>query len=195
MAVDGAHAGDVDRVVEALERGEVVAIPTDTVYGLAADPRSPKAMRRLFELKARPQGVPVAVLVASVDQARSLIRWTRRLDDLANAHWPGALTIVGASVVEGLHLGSVDTIGVRVPDHPLVLACAQRFGPIATTSANKHGQPTIVDPEELAGVFGEDLHVVVDGGMLDGTASTVVDASVEPMQILRQGRIDLDRPD
>ena len=188
MGVDDA---EVERVIKALQRGQVVAIPTDTVYGLGADPHSRDAMRRLFEIKERPAGVPVAVLAASLEQARSLISWTDEIDSMATAHWPGALTIVGESLVTELHLGSSGTVGVRVPDNDFVRRCTEQFGPIATTSANKHGQPTIIDPTELASTFGDQVDVVVDGGVLDGIASTVVDATAEPANVLRQGVVKL----
>ncbi len=183
---------DVDHVVRALRSGEVVVIPTDTVYGLAADPTSESAMKRLFELKERPEGVPVAVLVASVAQAEELIALTPAVRNLVDVHWPGALTVVGHSVGAELHLGSVDTVGVRLPDHGLIRACAEAFGPIAATSANRHGMPTITDPTELVEAFGDDVAVIIDGGVLDGTASTVVDATVEPIEVLRQGVVHLD---
>lgn len=183
---------DVDHVVRALRSGEVVVIPTDTVYGLAADPTSESAMKRLFELKERPEGVPVAVLVASVTQAEELIALTPAVRNLVDVHWPGALTVVGHSVGAELHLGSVDTVGVRLPDHGLIRACAEAFGPIAATSANRHGMPTITDPTELVEAFGDDVGVIIDGGVLDGTASTVVDATVEPIEVLRQGVVHLD---
>lgn len=188
MLVD--EAG-VDRVVAALRRGEVVVIPTDTVYGLGADPQNPEAMRRLFETKERPDGVPVAVLVSSLEQARSLISWTDEIGAMATTHWPGALTIVGESLTGDLHVGGGGTIGVRVPDHDFVRSCAARFGPIATTSANKHGQPTITEPAQTAKIFGGQVDVVVDGGALDGIASTVVDATVVPATVLRQGVVEL----
>jgi len=183
---------DVERVVAALRSGEVVAIPTDTVYGLAADPSSADAMQRLFALKERPEGVPVAVLVSSFEQAEALIEWTPPVRTLAEAHWPGALTIVGIGVGAEFHLGSLDTVGVRLPDHELIQKCAERFGPIAATSANRHGMPTITNPGELITAFGQDVGVIVDGGLLDGDASTVVDATKEPIGILRQGVLRLD---
>jgi len=190
--MDEVNPADVERVVSALANGEAVVIPTDTVYGIGADPRNAEAMGQLFALKERPEGVPIAVLVASVEQARELISWTEPLTALADQHWPGALTLVGHAAVDGMHLGSIDTIGVRVPDHPLVRACAERFGPIATTSANRHGEPTIVDPEVLHHVFGGQVPVIVDGGRLEGTASTVVDTTVTPLSVLRQGTVQLD---
>ncbi len=192
---------DVERIVAALEREAVVAIPTDTVYGLAANPRSATAMRRLFELKQRPEGVPVAVLAASGEQAGGLVAPSTRFSALADAHWPGALTIVAAAEPgQGLHIGDtankagIPTVGVRVPDHDLVRACAEVFGPIAATSANVHGSPTIIDPAELLAEFGEVVEVVIDGGRLEGLASTVVDISGPDLTVLRQGVVQLDYP-
>lgn len=187
----------VQQVVEALHRAEVVVIPTDTVYGLAADPASPEAMRRLFELKERPEGVPVAVLVASLDQASRLVEVTPTFTELVESHWPGALTIVadGSHAGRQLHLGEVTTVGVRLPDHDLIRACAADFGPIAATSANRHGEPTITDPGELHAAFGKDVSVIIDGGVLEGAASTVVDVTTDPPAVLRQGVIHLDHSD
>jgi len=187
---------DVAEIVNALRAGEVIVVPTDTVYGLAADPASSDAMKRLFEIKKRPQGVPVAVLVASVEQAKTLIDATPRFEELAAAHWPGALTLVADGTdraIEELHLGEVRTVGVRLPDHDLLRACAEAFGPIAATSANRHGEPTITDPSELARAFGNEGLRIVDGGVLEGLASTVVNVTEEPPKILRQGTVSFDQ--
>lgn len=187
---------DVERTVEALTDGHPVIMPTDTVYGLAADPRSPRAMARLFELKDRPEGVPVAVLVGSVEQAKTLIEWSPEIDRLAQTHWPGALTIIGTLAARGLIAGTEETLGVRLPDHAFVQACAQRFGPIAATSANPHGEPTITNPADIDAVFGGEVEVAIDGGVLGGLASTVVDATVPGThQILRQGVVLLEPTD
>ena len=187
---------DVERTVEALTDGHPVIMPTDTVYGLAADPRSPRAMARLFELKDRPEGVPVAVLVGSVEQAKTLIEWSPEIDRLTAAHWPGALTIVGKMVDMSVSAGTGDTLGVRLPDHAFVQACAQRFGPIAATSANPHGEPTITNPADIDAVFGGEVEVTIHGGVLDGLASTVVDATAsDGPQILRQGIVLLEPTD
>lgn len=186
----------VELVVSALRRGEVVVIPTDTVYGLAADPTSPDAMRRLFALKERPQGVPVAVLIGSFDQARRLVEITPTFQALADAHWPGALTIVANQNPQRdqqLHLGEVTTVGVRLPDHDLIAACAKAFGPIAATSANHHGEPTITDPAELEASFGDEVELIIDGGVLDGIASTVVKVTTDRPEVLRQGVVRLDQ--
>jgi len=183
----------VESIVSALRAGDVVVVPTDTVYGLAADPTSSSAMAKLFALKERPEGVPVAVLVGSVDQARSLVVATPAFDDLSAQHWPGAITLVAdGRLGNDLFLGEVTTVGVRLPDHDLLRACALEFGPIAATSANRHGSPTITDPAELEAAFGEDVSLIIDGGVLDGTASTVVDVTDDPPKVLRQGLVSFD---
>jgi L-threonylcarbamoyladenylate synthase len=185
----------VERVVDALERGEVVVIPTDTVYGLAADPRSPEAMHALFAMKQRPEGVPIAVLIDSIEQAGELILISDIVGALAAAHWPGALTIVASAAQDhGLHIGSSTTVGVRLPDDDFVRAIAAGFGPIAATSANRHGEPTITDPRNLAAAFGTSVEVIIDGGVLEGMASTVVDATTNTLAVLRQGVVHLDQP-
>ena len=186
---------DVARAVDALADGQAVILPTDTVYGLAADPRSADAMARLFELKERPEGVPAAVLVGSIEDAKTLIEWSPEIDQLVTAHWPGALTIVGTTRDTTVAAGTTDTLGVRLPDHAFVQACARRFGPIAATSANRHGEPTITNPAELDAAFGGDVEVVIDGGILGGLASTVVDMTTDTHKILRQGVVLLEPAD
>lgn len=185
-------AGDVGRVVAALAAGEVVLIPTDTVYGLAADPRSAQAMHSLFELKNRPEGVPIAVLVDSLEQAQRLVIPNPFFDELAGRYWPGALTLIGEKRpgVE-LHVGSDETVGIRMPDHALVAEVVRRVGPIAATSANIHGQSTISDIRSAREVFGDRIGVIVDGGPLAAFASTIVDTTTDPPAVLRRGGIDV----
>jgi L-threonylcarbamoyladenylate synthase len=183
---------DVDDVVRVLERGGVVVLPTDTVYGLATLPTSAAAVDRLLALKGRGRDVPLAVLCADADQALALAGPVAGIAAVAARYWPGPLTIV-VPRREGLafHLGAPpDTIGLRVPDHDLVRAVAARTGPIAATSANRHGEPT---PDTAAGAeasLAGPVDLVVDGGRLDAGASTVVDATTSPWTSLRHGPID-----
>ena len=170
-----------------LRRGGVVAIPTDTVYGLAALPGDASAMARLFELKARSDAKSIAVLVADLGQARALTDVTL---DRFGPFWPGPLTVVlpraGAAV---LHLGGDDrTVGVRCPDSVFVRRLAAELGPIAATSANRSGDATLTTAAAVAAEFPE-LSVVVDGGPLGAAASTVVDATLDPPVILRPGPV------
>jgi L-threonylcarbamoyladenylate synthase len=170
-----------------LRRGGVVAVPTDTVYGLAAVPSDARAMSRLFALKARMDTKAIAVLVADIDQARALTTVTL---DRFGRWWPGALTVV-VPRREGvdLHLGGDDaTVGVRCPDSVFVRRLAQELGPLAATSANLAGEPPLTTAGAVAAAFPE-LTLVVDGGRLEGSASTVVDATVEPPRVLREGAL------
>jgi L-threonylcarbamoyladenylate synthase len=184
----------VDEIVAVLERGGVVVLPTDTVYGLAALPTSADAVERVFALKGRRADVPIAVLCASADQALDLAEPVPGAAEVAAALWPGPLTLVlPRRDGLGLHLGEpTHTIGVRVPDHPLVRAVAERVGPIATTSANRHGEPTPPAAVAAAASLTAEPDLVVDGGRLEAAASTVVDATTEPWTPRRHGPIDPD---
>ena len=182
----------VDEIVAVLERGGVVVLPTDTVYGLAALASSPAAVERVFELKGRQADVPIAVLCASADQALELAEPVAGADRVAARFWPGPLTLVlPRRAGLDLHLGEPEhTIGLRVPDHELVRAVAARVGPIAATSANRHGAPTPPTAHEAGASLVGEPDLVVDGGRLDATASTVIDATTTPWTALRSGPID-----
>jgi L-threonylcarbamoyladenylate synthase len=176
-----------DSSVDVLRHGGVIAVPTDTVYGLVALPADEAAMRRVFALKGRSEAKSVAVLVADVDQARPLS--ADPLDRVA-PWWPGPVTVVvrrAPGVV--LHLGgSGDTVGLRCPDHAFVRRLARELGPLAATSANIAGGPTPCTAAGVAAAF-PDLTLVVDGGPVPGTASTVVDLTVRPPRVLREGPV------
>jgi L-threonylcarbamoyladenylate synthase len=182
--------------LDALRAGMPVVLPTDTVYGVAADATRPDATRRLFEVKERPADVALPVLAADPDQAFGLA------DDVPDAarrlaarFWPGGLTIVVARRPGlGVDLGGPDdrTVGVRVPDHDVPRRLAAEVGPLATTSANRHGRPT---PETADGVrheLGAAVAVVVDGGRCAGAPSTVVSCLDGVVRVLREGRIPTD---
>jgi L-threonylcarbamoyladenylate synthase len=186
----------VARAAALLRAGEAIVVPTDTVYGLAALPTVPGATDRLFALKGRAVDVPVAVLCHDADQALGLAepasigpdvrRITARL-------WPGPLTVVLARRPGlALALGHPSTtIGVRCPDHDLVRALAAAVGPLATTSANRHGEPTLPTAAGVAAAFGGGVPLVVDGGRCDGAPSTVVDATGPSWRVLREGTVTL----
>lgn len=186
--------GAVTAAASALLAGGVIAIPTDTVYGVAALPTVHGATARVFALKGRRADVPLAVLCADPAQALALVdpsALDERVHDLAARFWPGPLTIVALRRRDvALDLGEPPTtIGLRCPDHDFVRDLAAEVGPIATTSANRHGEPTPLTAAEVAAVLGDGLALVVDGGPLDGIASTVVDVTVTPWKILRAGAI------
>ncbi|MCB1013851.1 MAG: threonylcarbamoyl-AMP synthase [Acidimicrobiales bacterium] len=179
----------VERAVVALRSGGAVVLPTDTVYGLAALPTVDGAVDRLYALKGRPADMPVAVLVADVEQVRALADLPDPARRLAGAFWPGPLTLV-LPRRPGLDLplgGAAATIGVRWPDHPLVARLATAVGPLATTSANRTGRPTPVTAGEAAASLTGDVAAVLDGGPCAGTASTVVDVTGPEPVVLREG--------
>ena len=189
---DGAAARDL--AVESLRAGRIVAIPTDTVYGIAAWMDLPDAIERLFAAKRRPPEKAVAVLLADAGQAWTLGLRTPAAAALGERFWPGGLTLVlpvlpGARLPRVLAAG-MPTIGVRVPDHAAPRALARVLGPLPTTSANVSGEPDARDASEIARRLGPAIALVVDGGpVTGGLASTVVDCSVDPPVIRRVGAI------
>jgi L-threonylcarbamoyladenylate synthase len=182
----------LEAALEALEAGGVVGVPTDTVYGLAADPSRPGATERVFGLKRRPRGVELPLLVADAAQGFALAsevpKPARRL---AERYWPGALTLVlprGEEVA--FDLGEDRrTVGLRCPDHGFVRALCARLGPLAVTSANRHGEPPATVAEAVVGTFGADLALVVDGGVCRRPPSTVVDCSQGWPRCVREGAV------
>ena len=181
------------RVQAALEAGAVVALPTDTVYGLAVLPALPGAIQRLFDLKGRPASIAVALLVADADQAARVLKMRGCAATLAARFWPGALTIVGDRVDDLPYElgGDASSIGVRCPDAPYISELCRRVGPIAVTSANRHGEPPVESPVLLRELFGSQL-LIADGGLCSGSPSTVVDVRGEHPRLLRAGAIDFE---
>ncbi len=184
----------------ALADGDVVAVPTDTVYGLAADPTQPEAVARLFALKGRPEDVPLPVLVAGPEQLALVVGELEvAAADLAERFWPGPLTLVvprrAAFTVDlGGPPAARRTVGVRRPDHPVVVALCELLGPLAVTSANRHGAPPATTPAQVESAFaGSDgLAYVLDGGLCDGIPSTVVECRGPASRCLREGAISRD---
>lgn len=182
----------VTAVLAALQDGEPVGVPTDTVYGLAADAANADAIQRLFDLKERPADRSIAVLVADLAGAETLVEINLSTRRLADRFWPGPLTVVAGRTAEApSHLGSGSTIGVRVPDDDIMRAIAASHGPLAVTSANLHGGPTPSTAQGVAELF-PTLGLIVDGGPRPGASSTVVDVTGATPVILREGPVSLD---
>jgi L-threonylcarbamoyladenylate synthase len=177
----------------ALAAGQVVGLPTDTVYGLAAAPLVPGATDRVFAIKRRPPGLDLPVLVGGVEQARSWAgSWPDAAARLADAFWPGALTIVVARRTDLARValgGQSDTVGLRWPDHPVPVELCRRLGPLATTSANLHGQPALTTAAAVRETFAAEVPVVIDAGVCAGAPSTVVACTDDGVRLLREGRI------
>lgn len=184
------HDGVV-AAVAALRAGGCIALPTDTVYGVAAALSDPVAVQRLFALKGRAATKAMAVLVGSFGQARELGEFGELSTRLVQRYWPGPLTVV-VRRAKGLDIdlgGDSSTIGIRCPDSSLVSAITDEVGPIVTTSANRSGARELATAVEIAEAFGEHLALVIDGGKLSGTPSTVVDLCGTGIDILREGPI------
>lgn len=180
--------------VAALRAGGIVALPTDTVYGIAADLALPDAIERLFAAKGRPPEKAVAVLLADTAQAYELGVMSPAAAVLAARFWPGGLTLVLPVRPEArlprVLAGGAPTIGVRVPDHPAPRAIAAALGPLPTTSANRAGETDARDAAEIADRLGGSLELILDGGPVrGGPASTVVDCALEWPSVLREGAI------
>jgi len=182
---------------DAIRDGGLVIFPTETVYGLAADALNEKAVKHVFEAKGRFDKQPLPVQVGSIDDVQKAAEYipenARRLAEL---YWPGPLTLVlvkNASLPTSV-TGGKETVGVRVPDHPVALALAKEVGsPIVATSANMSGDPAPKNAEEAIREVGNEVSVVLDAGRSQlGVASTVVDVSVVPPKILRHGTISAD---
>ncbi|HEY6567780.1 MAG TPA: L-threonylcarbamoyladenylate synthase [Actinomycetota bacterium] len=181
----------------AIGAGGLIILPTDTVYGLASRPDDPIATGRIFDAKARARELELPVLCATEAQAREVAMFDHRADALALASWPGGLTLVlaRAEAARGWDLGGdPETVGVRVPSHPLTLAVLALTGPMAVTSANRSGQPPAATCDELVDTFGDlvDMYLC-SADPLSGAPSTVVDLAHGPATIIREGGISRDQ--
>ena len=182
----------------ALGEGSVVAIPTDTVYGLAVDPWRAGAVERLFALKQRPREVALPILVGARDQVEVVAGpLAGAAAILADRYWPGPLTIVvprahGFAVDLGGPPSARGTVGVRWPDHPVVQQLCREHGPLAVTSANRHGSPPATTADQVVQAFPGPLSVsvIVDGGVCGGVPSTVVECRGSQIRCLREGAIE-----
>jgi L-threonylcarbamoyladenylate synthase len=184
----------VTRAGGALHDGELVVIPTDTVYGVAADAFNPHGTRRIFEAKERPRSIPLPVFLRSPKQLPGLCpTLPDAAESLMAAYWPGPLTIVvPAQPALRWDLGDNEgTIAVRMPLDEVALAVIRAVGPLAVTSANRAGQPPPTTVEEAREQLGAAVrHYLDDGPRRSRTASTIVDLTRRTPSVLREGAID-----
>jgi L-threonylcarbamoyladenylate synthase len=184
----------VKRAAELLRAGEVVALPTETVYGLAANALDEKAVARIFQIKGRPANNPVIVHVAGMEMAKRCVSdGSPDADKLAQAFWPGPLTLVlpRAKEIPDIVTAGGATVGVRWPSHPLIQAVIRACGfPLAAPSANLSTRISPTHAEHVRKHLGDKLSLIVDGGQSQvGIESTVLDLTVSPPEILRPGMI------
>lgn len=196
MSTDPRITRDVARAAALIRAGELVALPTETVYGLGADATNERAVRKIFAAKGRPADHPLIIHVADRQSARALARaWPAHAEALAVAFWPGPMTLIvpAAPQVLSVVTGGQDTVGLRNPSHPMALALLRESAvPIAAPSANKFGHISPTTSAHVASEFGDELPCILEGGPCEvGVESTIIDCTVFPPRILRPGRITL----
>ena len=185
---------DLETAIAALEDGQLVVVPTDTVYGVAAHPGVEGAVGRLFWVKGRPLEKAIPILGRTQDDLAKLARFDERAALLAKEFWPGPLTLVLPRAGGfDLDLGGseTETVAVRVPDHPVTLELLARTGPLAVTSANLSGEPSATTVEAAQVALGSRVTVYLDAGETKGMGSTVVSLVAEPV-LLREGDLSFD---
>ena len=191
----GGSQDGVDAAVAAIRRGELVVLPTDTVYGLAADAFNPQAVGRLLEAKGRGRDMPTPVLVPALRTLDGLVDVVPpAARDLVEAFWPGGLTLVLVHAETlAWDLGETKgTVAVRMPLDPVALAVLEHTGPLAVSSANRTGLPAPADAAEAARQLGTAVAVYLDGGPTgDAVPSTIVDLTGPFPRVLREGAVDL----
>ena len=186
----------IGQALAALRRGELVAMPTETVYGLAADAHNPAAVAAVYALKGRPLGHPLIIHLGEVSW---LARYADPLPPIARAlakrYWPGPLTLVvpAAASVDRQITGGADTVALRMPNHPLALALLRGLGHgLVAPSANRYGSISPTSAADVRAEFGEQAPLIIDGGRCQsGIESTIVDCTVDPPRLLRPGTLQL----
>lgn len=185
------------RAAELLRAGEVVALPTETVYGLAANAFNAAAVARIYEVKGRPAFNPIIVHVSGIEMARVCVReWPPPAQELARAFWPGPLTLVlpRSEHIPDIVTAGGPTVGVRWPSHPMMNEVIRLCGfPLAAPSANRSNELSPTTAEHVRRSFGADVPLIVDGGPSHvGIESTVLDLTAQPPRILRPGMIHIE---
>ena len=191
--LDQHESGVVEAAASSLRAGEVIVVPTDTVYGVAALPTIPSAVRAIYAAKDRPTGQHLPVLAGALEQVRQLgVDLNQRAEALAAQWWPGPLTLVmgfEAGRPRPEWLDGREEIAVRIPDHPFLRSLLQETGALLVTSANQHGSVTPPTADEAATELGGWVSLLVDGGTLQSVPSTLVNVRAETAVVEREGAI------
>jgi len=186
---EGAHAA----AVTALRAGEIIVVPTDTVYGLAALPDNADAVHRIYLAKARPDRLQLPILASSVDQVRQLgVEFTDEAATLAARWWPGPLTMAFGFSAQTSRPGWLvgrDEVAVRIPDNDFLLALLRTTGVLVVTSANRHGAATPASADEAGRQLAPHVRLGIDAGALDSSPSTLVNVHARPAVIEREGAL------
>ncbi len=182
---------EVTALARALEEGAVAVFATDTVYGIGTGAFCETAVQKIYTIKQRPLAQPLQILVASVEQARQVAQFSPAALQVAQKYWPGGLTLIVPSTKEGEPLlRGAKGLGLRVPAYePLRRVLSQMRMPLCSTSANVHGQPVLTDEASVLETFDGQVDYILLGGTLSPTASSVLDVTVNPARLLREGSI------
>ena len=186
---------EFDLILSVLRAGDVIGFPTDTCYGLAANPFNAEAIAKIFSLKGRPESKPILLLVDSLAMAEEITQPNSQLRGVAAAFWPGPLTVVlnAASNIPEMVIAGTGTVGLRWPLAPFATELVRRFGgPITGTSANRSGSLSCVTADEVRSQLSS-LPLLVDGGQLPArSGSTLLDLTTDPPELLREGPVAFD---
>jgi L-threonylcarbamoyladenylate synthase len=198
QSIDPLHPSSIvlSRAADLLRASQLVAYPTETFYGLAADPQNPAAIDRIFIAKGRPERMALPLIGGHLAAVRLCTSdFSEAAEQLAAAFWPGALTLVLAAspALPRRLLGGGATVGIRISSHPVASALAMAFGaPIVATSANRSGQPAPLTALEVQEALGNEVALILDGGRTrGGQASTVLDLTTDPPRVVRSGAVPL----
>jgi len=186
--------GVIQKARAMIAAGKLVIFPTDTVYGLATDPYNEEAVMRLIEAKRRDEAKGFPILVANLELAKKLVKFSAKALSIASKYWPGALTLVLPlkKAMPSIVTGDRQTLGIRVPDHPIARQLAEI--PIIGTSANISGRDSPVSVEDAINQLGDLVDLVLDSGpSKEGIASTIMDLSTKNPRIIREGTIKRDQ--
>ena len=193
----GIISNDISRAIEILTKGELVAIPTETVYGLAGNIFDEDAVRKIFERKGRPAFNPLIVHIPSIEELSKVVSYIpEKAKQLANAFWPGSLTLVlpKKSSIPDLVTAGKSTVGVRIPNHPITLELLRRLEfPLAAPSANPFNRISPTRPGHVADYFEDSLEMVLDGGVCQkGVESTIIGFENDNPVVYRLGAISVE---
>ena len=182
----------LDKFVQLIKSGEVVAFPTETVYGLGADAWNPDAVKKVFEIKGRPSDNPLIIHIADRKSVSDFVlEIPQAAEKLMETFWPGPLTLIFKKKPDVLDIvtGGLSTVALRWPSHPISQNLIAQTGPLVAPSANSSGKPSPTKPEHVAEDFGDDFPIIQSGETQIGLESTVLDVSEEPYRIHRPGYI------
>ena len=184
----------IQRIVDGLRQGNVIAYPTDTIYGLGCNIFNSKGIKRLYQLKQRDPRKPFSFICSDMSDVANYCQVSNFAYRTMKRHLPGPYTFVldATRQVPNLLVTRQKTVGIRIPDNPVTLAIVRELGhPLVTTSVNEAGTEPIVDPFEIEEKFGRSLDIVVDGGIMLGDPSTVISLVDDKIEVLRQGSADI----